>query len=147
MWSAAMANIRVVKGMPGVELSKEEFRRRYLERFYDPLFEGLEPEIEKLIDKAWEVYHDYHKSPRTQKAGPEFQNPDFDLAVEWLETRKQIQLAEKRQRDPNSPSRILLVNGSSRTDHSCPGEMSKTWRLVMLANDVIKAEPSFEVDI
>jgi multimeric flavodoxin WrbA len=142
-----MAAIRVVKGMPSVQLSKEQFRQRYFERFHDPVFEGLRPEIEQLMEKAWEAYHGYHKSPRTEKAGAEFQNPDFDLAVEWLETRRQIQAAEKQHKDPASPSRILVVNGSSRSDQSCPGEMSKTWRLVMMASEIIKGEQGFEADI
>jgi hypothetical protein len=50
-----MAGMRVVKGMPDVQLSREEFQRRYFERFYDPAFEGLRPEIEKLVEKAWEA--------------------------------------------------------------------------------------------
>lgn len=29
------------------------------------------------------------------------------------------------------------MNGSSRTEHTCPGEMSKSWRLVELARDTI----------
>ena len=131
--------VRVVKGMPSVKLDKQEFKRCYLERFYDPAFEGLEPEIERLIDKAWEAYDRYRKSPRTAKAGPEFHNPDFDLPIEWLEARRQIKLAEERHKDPVAPSRILLINGSTRTDQSCPGEMSKTWRLVTIASDLIRA--------
>jgi multimeric flavodoxin WrbA len=133
--------------MPSVQLDKQQFRQRYFERFYDPVFEGLRPQIEQLMEKAWESYHDYHKNPRTAKAGAEFANPDFELAVEWLETHKQIKLAEQRHKDPASPCRILLVNGSSRSDQSCPGEMSKTWRLVTMASDIIKAEQRFEADI
>jgi hypothetical protein len=34
-------------------------------------------------------------------------------------------------------SRILLINGSSRSDQSCTGEMSKTFRLVTIAKEVI----------
>src|SRR5206468_4353152 len=45
---------------------------------------------------------------------------------------------------PNLPSRILLVNGSPRTEHTCPGEMSKTWRLVELARETVACG---EVDI
>jgi multimeric flavodoxin WrbA len=142
-----MAQVRVVKGMPGVDLDRDAFRRRFLERFYDPAFEGLQPEIDKLVDEAFEIYRAYRKNPRTQKAGPEFHNPDFDLAVEWLGARNKILEAESRQKDATSPSRILLINGSSRSDQTCPGEMSKTWRLVMMARDVISAEAGFETDI
>lgn len=82
------------------------------------------------MEVAWKAYDEYHKSPRKRKAGAGFQDPDFELTVEWLETRKQIRLAEKRHRDPSSPSRILLICGASRHDKTCPGEMSKTFRLV-----------------
>ena len=139
--------MRVVKGMPDVKLSREEYKKRFLERFVDPAFDSLKAELEGLADKAFEVYDDYRKSPLTQKAGREFENPDYDLAVEWIETRRQIQLAEGRHKDPNAPSRILLVNGSSRSDQTCPGEMSKTWRLVMLADEMIRNETGFETDI
>jgi multimeric flavodoxin WrbA len=139
--------VRVVKGMPSVQLSREEYKRRFLERFVDPAFDGIKGELEGIADKAFDVYSDYRKSPRIQKAGAEFQNPDYDLAVDWLETRRQIKLAEERHKDAKAPSRILLVNGSSRTDQSCPGEMSKTWRLVMMADEMIRREAGFETDI
>jgi multimeric flavodoxin WrbA len=34
----------------------------------------------------------------------------------------------------------LLINGSSRTEHSCPGEMSKSYRLTQIAQDVFATE-------
>jgi hypothetical protein len=33
------------------------------------------------------------------------------------------------QKDPASPSRVLVISGADRNDGSCPGEMSKTYRL------------------
>ena len=48
---------------------------------------------------------------------------------------------------PASRSRILLVNGSSRSDQTCPGEMSKTFRLVEIAQRVIERERGFEVEL
>ena len=42
-----MAGINIRKEMPGVELDKDEFRKRYCERFSDPVFGDLrdkEPE-------------------------------------------------------------------------------------------------------
>jgi multimeric flavodoxin WrbA len=142
-----MADIRVRKGMPDVQLTREQFAARYRSRFYDPAFAGLEDQIDALIEKAWNGYDDYRKSPRTRKAGKEFADPDYDTSIEWLETRARIKEAQARQQDPKSPPRILIVNGSSRSDQSCPGEMSKTWRLVEIARDVVKAEKGFEVDI
>src|SRR5262249_40695060 len=45
------------------------------------------------------------------------------------------------------PPRILIVNGSSRTEHTCPGEMSKSWRLVEIASRALADDEGMEVDI
>ncbi|MBI4212472.1 MAG: flavodoxin family protein, partial [Deltaproteobacteria bacterium] len=87
------------------------------------------------------------KSPVTRKAGPEFFNPDFELSVEWLETRRRILEAEIQHRHPDLPSRILLVCGSPRNDQSCPGEISKTFRLVQMAQEIFAGVASLEVDL
>ncbi len=142
-----MAKVNVRKGMPSVALDKREFKKRYLAKFYDPVFEPLQSEIDTIADAAWTAYHEYHKTPRTRKAGPGFADPDFDVAVEWLETRVNIQAAERQQKNPKSPSRILLVNGSTRSEHTCPGEMSKTFRLVTLAKQAIEKTRGFEVEV
>ena len=42
--------------------------------------------------------------------------------------------------------RILVINGSSRSEHTCPGEMSKSWRLVKIAEPVF-AEMGYAVDL
>ena len=138
---------RVVDGMPSVELSREEFERRFRQRFYDPAFEPLAPQLEALVEQAWRSYIEYHKSPRKRRAGAGFAEPDFELPVEWLAARDAIQRAEERRRDPGSPSRILLINGSARTDQSCPGEMSKSFRLAVLAQQAFEAQAGFEVDL
>ncbi|OGQ82743.1 MAG: NADPH-dependent FMN reductase [Deltaproteobacteria bacterium RIFCSPLOWO2_12_FULL_60_19] len=139
--------IKIRKGMPSVQLTKEEFARRFLDRFYDPAFEAEKDELERVLDTAWEGYDKYRKSPRTQAAGRGLSDPNFKLPIEWLETRRAIQEAEKRQKNSKSPSRILLVNGSSRSDQSCPGEMSKTFRLATMAQEVIAKQKKFEVDL
>jgi hypothetical protein len=43
---------KVRKGMPSVQLSKDEFVKRFRSRFYDPAFEPFTKEIEKIIEKA-----------------------------------------------------------------------------------------------
>ena len=144
---AKLTKVRIRKGMPSVQLTKSEFVQRFRSRFYDPAFDAVADEIDKVIEKAWDGYHQYRKSPRTRAAGRGFADPSFKLAVEWLETRKAVQAAEKRQKARRSPSRILLINGSSRTDRSCPGEMSKTFRLVTMAKQVISRATGFEVDL
>lgn len=142
-----MARIRIRTGMPSVALTKEEFARRLRARFYDPAFERIKPEIDKLIEVAWDGYDEYRKSPRTRRAGRGFADPDYELPVEWLATRENIHAAERRQKDPKSRSRILIVNGSPRNDQTCPGEMSKTFRLAMIAHDIVSKERGFEVEL
>jgi multimeric flavodoxin WrbA len=137
----------VRKGQGNVELSREEFARRLGERFYDPSFDAVRSEIDRVIDVAWKNYIEYHKSPRTRKAGPGFADPEFELPLEWLAARDAIHQAQARQADPSSPSRILLICGSSRHDQTCPGEMSKTFRLVRLAREIVEATTGFECDL
>jgi multimeric flavodoxin WrbA len=130
-----------------VALTRAEFRARLGERFYDPAFDAVRPQIDRVMDVAWEGYHEYRKSPRTRPAGPGFQDARFPLPVEWLETRRRLRLAEKRQKDPRSRSRILIICGASRSDQTCPGEMSKTFRLVSLARRVVERTRGFEADV
>ena len=137
---------RVREGMPSVALSKAEFVRRFRARFYDPAFEKEEGAVAAAAAVAWEAYHAYRKSPRTRRAGAGFAEPEYELPVEWLEARRAVLKAERRQRDAKSPSRILVVNGSSRSDQTCPGEMSKSYRLARLACDTIERHRGFETD-
>jgi len=131
---------------PYVALTKEQFRERFFLRFYDPVFEEVAAELEKVFEKAWDGYIEYRKSPRRVPAGPDFANPSQELPIEWLEARTRIAAAQARQRNPQSPSRILLVNGSTRSEHSCPGEISKTRRLAQAAQSAIESLPGYEVD-
>lgn len=137
---------RVVKGMESVQLSEQEFRNRFLQHFYDPAFDAVSNELNAVINVAWKAYVEYHKSPRTKQAGSEFADSEFELPIEWLETRSRIKEAEAVQKDSKSPSRILLINGAARSDQTCPGEMSKTYRLAQIAKGTIQGEKDFEVD-
>ena len=129
-----------------VPLTKEQFRERFYARFYDPAFDKVRPELEKVFEIAWDGYIVYRKSPRKQPAGKGFTDPKMEVPVEWLETRAKIHAAEKRQKDPKSPSRILIVNGSTRSEHTCPGEISKTRRLAQHAQKTVESLPGYEVD-
>ena len=136
----------VRKGMPPVKLSKEEFEHRYRSRFADPVFREIEREVDAVVAAAWDAYSHSRKSPLTRKAGPGFSDPDYEIAVDWLNAREAILAAQRRHDDASEPPRVLIVNGSARSEHTCPGEMSKTWRLVKLAEPVF-AEMGFAVDI
>jgi len=142
-----MKRITIRRGMPNVQLTRAEFEKRFRDRFFDPAFGVVDEALQKIIEIAWDGYDEYRKNPRTRVAGKQFADPKAELPVEWLATRRAIQAAERRQRNRKSKSRILLINGSSRSDQSCPGEMSKTFRLVSIAKRIIERQRNFEVEL
>ena len=134
------------KGQAPDFLSRDEFAKRFRQPFYDPAFEAEKEALDRIEKIAWDAYKGERKSPRTEKAGPEFKDPKYDLPVEWTQTRRRLKAAEATQRSAASPSRVLVICGSARNDDSCPGEISKTWRLSKLALEVLEAE-KIEVDL
>src|SRR4030095_2279641 len=98
-----------------VPLTKAQFRERFFARIFDPALSAVHPELERVFDVAWDGYIRYRKSPRTKPAGKGYADPKYQLSVEWSETRAKVKAAEARQKDPRSRSRILIVNGSTRT--------------------------------
>jgi multimeric flavodoxin WrbA len=141
-----MSKPAVRKQTEYVPLAKAQFRERFFARFYDPAFDEVKAELERVFEKAWDAYYTYRKSPRTRLAGDEFADPGQKLPLEWLDTRTRIKQAQIAHDDPASRSRILIVNGSTRSEHSCPGEISKTRRLAQHAQEVIEAIAGYEVD-
>ncbi len=129
-----------------MELTRDEFVRRYRERFYDPAFESHSSAIEALADIGWQAYIEGRKSPRSAPAGPGFSDPAYELADEWRAASQAIKQAQARHDHSLGASRILIINGATRSEHTCPGEMSKTYRLAMIAKEIVEAEPSFEID-
>jgi multimeric flavodoxin WrbA len=135
-----------VHGPQDFHLTREAFRERFFARFYDPAFDPLRPALEKAFEVAWTSYAAYEKSPRTRRAGAGFADPEFPLAVEWLDARRRVREAARRQKRRTGPSRFLVVNGSARSDQTCPGEISKTYRLARIALRAIERERGCEVD-
>jgi multimeric flavodoxin WrbA len=142
-----MASFTVRKEMPAVKLDEAEFKRRYRARFSDPGFDAWRNEVDRITEAAWLAYADSRKAPHTRPAGTGFTDPNYQLSVEWLFARDKINEAERRQKDPAAPSRILVINGASRSEHTCPGESSKTWRLVTIAHDIFAQEQHLETEI
>src|SRR5688572_12177836 len=117
------------EGQGDVKLTRDEFERRLRERFYDPEFQNVERQTTDIIDVAWRAYDEYLKSPRKRTAGRRFADPEIELPIERRETRERSQQAEREHEDASRPGRVLLVCGAARHDQTCPGEMSKTFRL------------------
>ena len=141
-----MAEPDVRKGMPAVKLPRTEFEKRYRSRFVDPAFQPLQRELDAIVEAAWDAYSHSRKAPHTRRAGPGFADPDYEISVDWLAAREAILEAQRRHDDATAQPRILVINGSARSEHTCPGEMSKTWRLVKLAEPVF-AKMGFAVDL
>ena len=118
-------------------LTQEQFGERFRQAFYDPAFGKEREALDRIESIAWDGYKNDRKSPITAKAGPGFADPGYELSVEWRETRDKLVAAEKVQKDPATKSRVLLICGSSRNDGSCPGEMSKTYRLTKIAQKTL----------
>ncbi|MGH6996780.1 MAG: hypothetical protein ACREEO_01250 [Phenylobacterium sp.] len=128
------------KGMPSPQLDEEEFRERYLSAFVDPAFEALAVELDKIATAAWDAYDDGRKAPHTRKAGPGYADPDYELSIDWLAAKTEIEAAQARHDDQDGPCRVLVINASSRSEHTCPGEMSKSYRLADLAREAMEEE-------
>jgi multimeric flavodoxin WrbA len=85
---------------------------------------------------AWENYSNRRKAPLTVKAGPEFTDPDYDLSQEWLALRNRLREAQNQHRVV--PSRILVINASPRNEHTCPSEVSKSFRVAQHAIETLQ---------
>ena len=132
-----MTQIR--KGQAPDLMSRTEFGTRFREQFFDPAFRVHDGALAEMEAIAWDAYREGRKAPLTEKAGPEFADPHYDLSAEWRRTRDKVRAVDARRRDPSTPSRVLVVCGSSRNDGTCPGEMSKTYRLAQAVCEELRA--------
>jgi multimeric flavodoxin WrbA len=128
---------RIRTGQAPAPLKRGQFHERFNLRFYDPAFAAERDAIARLEDIAWLAMQEGRKAPITQPAGRGFADPTYQISVQWLETRKRLRAAQKRWQDSATASRVLLVCGSARNDGTCPGEVSKTWRLTQIAQHVV----------
>ncbi len=130
--------IEIRKGQAPAKLGRSEFNSRFRAAFIDPAFGVEEQSIARLEAIAWEAYSEGRKAPFTQKAGPGYADPDYDLSMEWVATKQRLDAAQVRWADPETPSRVLLICGSARNDGTCPGEISKTFRLTEIARETLE---------
>jgi len=127
------------KEMPSVKLGEAEFRARYLQQFVDPMFDDLREELNRIASVAWDGYSNSRKAPVTRKAGTGYADPDYDLAVDWIDAKAAIDAAQAEFNLQERKPRLLFVNGSPRSEHTCPGESSKSWRMVTMAAELCQA--------
>ena len=137
---------KVRKGQAPGTMPREAFRERFNASYVDPAFDTERDTIARLEAIAWDGYANGRKAPRTAKAGRGFADPDYDLSVDWRATRDRLLEAATLQRNPRTRSRVLVIVGSDRNDGSCPGEMSKAYRLAVIARGVL-AGKDLDVDL
>ncbi len=137
---------KIRKGQASWPLSRSDFEQRARRRFVDPRFEAAGDAVDEIIDVAWKNYLDSRKAPVTRKAGSQYADPQYDLSLDWLRTRTDIRKAAQQHRRKRTRSRVLLICAASRNDKTCPGEISKTWRLTQLARRTLETAKC-EVDV
>jgi len=143
---AESIELTIRKGTPSVRLTRDEFRERFRTRFVDPAFEVHAKALDAIEETAWNAYEHGRKAPRTRRAGAGFVDESQELSLDWLATRSAIHAAQALRDQRGGPSRILVISGAARSEHTCPGEQSKTMRLAFEACDELRAA-SCHVDL
>ncbi|KNZ31892.1 MAG: NADPH-dependent FMN reductase [Methylibium sp. NZG] len=141
-----MKTIPIRTGQAPPPLERAAFSARYRASFVDPAFRVEDGAIERLEDIAWQAYAEGRKAPVTHKAGQAYADPDYELSADWLATKQRLDVAQQHWADAGSTSRVLVICGSARNDGTCPGEMSKSFRLTGLVREEL-ARSEIEVDV
>ena len=137
---------RIRTGQADWPLPREEFEKRFRAAFFDPANEARATFVDALLQVAWDAYCNSRKSPRVRRAGEGYFDPDYELSVEWIAAHEAVCAAQRQQQDGSAPSRYLLICASPRNDKTCPGEMSKSFRLMNAAREVL-ARQEAQVDV
>ena len=132
----------------GIEkITEDEFKRRFETQFRDPWFDVHRESIKELANVAWKANQEHRKAPITTKAGAGYKHADYDLSVDWQNSRRKIEAADRRQKDPASNSRVLVISAANRNDQTCPGEVSKSRRLAQISQKTLESEFGFETEL
>ncbi len=134
------------RGQAPPPMSRSDFAQRFRGRFFDPAFQAEAAALSRVEQIAWQAYSDGRKAPVTRKAGPGYADPDYDMSVEWLAAKAALDKAQAAWHDAAGPSRVLLVCGASRNDGTCPGEISKSYRLSLWAKEAMQGA-GMQVDL
>lgn len=120
------------KGQGNLDLREGEFKARARQEFQGPEFQAPRA-IEQIVASQWQRYDESRKYAATRPAGRGMQKPKLEVGIEWLDTRAKLVRAQRDHDRKGAHPRVLVINGSPRSDRTCPGEMSKTHRLCELA--------------
>ncbi len=134
---------------PAFPMQREEFRARFMRVVLRPGVRGRSARRSSASRRSRGTpTRKDRKAPRTHKAGPGFQDPGLrPLGRMARDGRARRRPRRPARRIPRRRSRVLLVCGSPRNDGSCPGEMSKTYRLVQIAARGAEGGRASETDV
>jgi len=110
----------VRKGQAPGQIERAAFHERFMDSYRDPAFRSEADALARIEVIAWKAYQEGRKAPVTRKAGPGFADPEYELSVDWLEARDRIAQAQANWSLPDTPSRVLLINGSRATMAAVP---------------------------
>jgi len=102
-------SVKIRTGQFPGKLDRSEFGVRFRTSFVDPAFRAEDGAIDRLEAIAWDAYREGRKAPITRKAGPGYADPDYDLAVEWIETKERLERAQKAWADPATKTRARFT--------------------------------------
>jgi hypothetical protein len=68
-------------GQAPPKLERNEFHLQFMRSYADPRFATVQDALAKVEEVAWHNYDDSRKAPVTEKAGPEFADPDYDMSA------------------------------------------------------------------
>lgn len=131
-----MTDVR--RGQAPATLARAAFGERFRRNFVDPAFDAEREALVRLEEIAWQGYSQGRKAPHKHKAGPGYADPDYELSDEWRANAERLKVLQAGWSDPGTPSRVLVICGADRNDGTCPGEMSKSYRLARLAEEAVQ---------
>src|SRR5512133_1010384 len=133
-----MTSVR--KGQAPAPIARAAFHERFMQVFFDPAYRGDSAALARLEEVAWHAYEEGRKAPLTSKPAAGFADPEYELSIDSRATRDRLIAAQQAWSHPDTPPRVLVVCGASRNDGSCPGEISKTFRLTQLVQETLQVE-------
>ncbi len=128
----------VRKGQAPDMLDRESFSERFQNNFVDPAYHVEKEALARIEVIAWEAFQEGRKAPLSSPAGEGYADPQYELSDEWRANSERLKALQQSWNAASTPSRVLVVCGSDRNDGTCPGEMSKSFRLARLAEATLQ---------
>ena len=130
--------VDVRKGQGDVKLTREEFERRLRERFYDPAFQNVERQMPRSSTSPGTPTTSTARVRARGRRAPASPIPSSSCRSSGSRRASGFNRPSANRGCDAVPAVCLLVCGAARHDQTCPGEMSKTFRLASQAREEIE---------